>query len=230
MYKIEEPEFKGYDKKAVDFFRGIKNNNNKPWFEAHKADYIKYCLKPTWDLVHDLSAGVRDIDAQLQTDPKRIISRIYRDIRFSKDKSPYKSRLWFTFKRPGDMWQDAPGYYFEISHDSYGFGMGMYDPSKETMQSFKADITEDPEKFMKAISFLNKKNNIFAAGGESYKRPPKEHVDEKIMKWYMMKNIFFYFESPINKRLFSNELSGFVYEGYRTLAPLYKYFWRIKEK
>ena len=201
-------EFKGYPKQAIGFFRGIKQNNNKQWFEAHKQDYINYCVKPTWGLIHDLSGPALNIDPYFQTDPHKIISRIYRDIRFSKDKSPYKSRLWFSFKRPGVEWQDAPGYYFEVAHDSYGFGMGMYDPSKETIRKFKAAIAAKPAGFLKAISFFGSKPNIFSVGGASYKRPPKEEVDKKILRWYMMKSFYFYCAyRPVDSLLFSPKLA-----------------------
>jgi uncharacterized protein (TIGR02453 family) len=220
--------FMGYPGKAVEFFKGIRENNNRDWFEPRKQDYIKYCVKPTWDLINDLAPDVLKIDPNFQTDPSKMISRIYRDIRFSKDKTPYKSRLWFSLKRPGVEWQDAPGYYFEISHDSYGFGMGMYAPSKETMQNFRQAIVARPEEFLKAISFLRSKKNIFSIGGESYKRPPKENVDKRILKWYMMKNFYFYCEKPVDNVVFSPKLADELILAFKTLAPLYRYLWEIK--
>ena len=228
MANKEKSEFGGYPKKAVEFFRGIKENNNKAWFEQHKQDYIKYCVKPTWDLINAITDTARKIDPLFQTDPSKMISRIYRDVRFSRDKSPYKTRLWFSFKRSGAQWQDAPGYYFEIAHDSYGFGMGMYDPSKEVIQNFRKAITERPDEFFKAISFFSSKKNMFMLGGESYKRPPKENVDKKILKWYMMKNIYFYYEKPVDNLLFSPGLADEVARGYKILAPFYSYLWKIK--
>jgi uncharacterized protein (TIGR02453 family) len=228
MAKPEENGFNGYTKKAVEFFRGIRENNNRDWFEPRKQDYIKYCVKPTWDLINEITPVMLKIDPLFQTNPQKMISRIYRDIRFSRDKSPYKTHLWFTFKRPGEQWQDAPGYYFEISADSYGYGMGMYDPSKPTMANFRREITEKPDGFFKAVSFLRSRTNIFTAGGDSYKRPPKEKVDEKILRWYMMKNFYFYSEKPADKTLFSAGLAEELKRGYKTLAPLYSYLWKIK--
>jgi len=228
MAKTAMREFKGYTNKTIDFFVGIRLNNNKAWFEEHKQDYLDFCLKPTRELVHDLVPAMLKIDPHFQTDPKKIISRIYRDIRFSKDKTPYKTRIWFSFKRPGDGWQDAPGYYFEIAYDSYGFGMGMYDPASETMARFRKKITSKPAEFLKAISFLKAKDNIFSVGGESYKKPPKVHVDEKLLKWYMMKNFYFYCDRPLDKILAGPKLVDELEKDFKILAPFYKYLWRLK--
>ncbi|MDA8210412.1 MAG: DUF2461 domain-containing protein [Clostridia bacterium] len=88
--------FKGFSKSTLDFLKNLKANNNKVWFETHKQDYQEYLLKPLKDLVMDLSSFMLSIDPYLETKPavNKTISRIYRDTRFSKDKSPYKSTMW----------------------------------------------------------------------------------------------------------------------------------------
>ena len=229
MTKKTKREFQGFSQQTVDFFRGIKSHNNKPWFEAHRRNYTDFCLTPIQKLVYDLSPAMLDIDPGFNTNPAKMVSRIYRDIRFSKDKSPYKSRLWFTFRRPWVEWQDAPGYYFEVSYDSYGFGMGIYDMSPETREAFRSMLDDRPEEFLKATSFFRSGKNIFDLGGDRYKRPPKREMDKKLLDWYMMKNFYFYCERPVDNLLFSPRLTEFMIASYRTLAPAYKLLWKLKE-
>jgi len=180
------------------------------------------------DLAYDLSGLMQSIDPQIFTNPSKIVSRIYRDIRFSRDKSPYKSHLFFSFKRPGDEWMDAPGFYFELGHDHYGFGMGIYAASPQTMAAFRETIAADPEKFLKATAFFRKKGGIFSLGGERYKRLPKEQKDRKLQEWYAMKNFYFYCERKADKTLYSRELEMLMEKGYKQLAPFYKYLWELK--
>ncbi len=225
---MDKKEFKGFSPKTTAFFKGIRDNNNKPWFEAHKQDYINYALNPARDLAFDLSDAMHAIDPQMLTNPAKIVSRIYRDVRFSKDKSPYKSRLFFSYKRPGDDWMDAPGFYFEVGHDGYSFGMGIYQASAQSMKKFRQMLEDNPAEFLKATAFYRKKGCAFSLGGDKYKRPKGQAKDKRLAEWYAMKNFYFFCERKADKALYSPKLEDMVREGYKKLAPLYKYLWRLK--
>ncbi|MEI6521625.1 MAG: DUF2461 domain-containing protein, partial [bacterium] len=124
-----------FDKKTINFLQNLKENNDKVWFKENENDYRGFVLEPLQDLVEDLSDTMLDIDDEIETNPAigKTISRIYRDIRFSKDKSPFRSNMWITFKRPIKDWQDYPGFFFEIAPDHYCYGMGFYNASIKTM-------------------------------------------------------------------------------------------------
>jgi uncharacterized protein (DUF2461 family) len=100
MTEEEGRKFKGFSPKTLKFLRGLKANNSKAWFQAHRADYEEYALQPLRYLVTDLGDFMLDIDPYFEITPSvnKTISRIYRDTRFSKDKSPFRSTVWFTFK------------------------------------------------------------------------------------------------------------------------------------
>jgi uncharacterized protein (TIGR02453 family) len=132
----EERRFKGFSPKTLKFLRAIKANNNKAWFEAHRNDYEEYVLGPLRDLVTDLGDFMLDIDPRFEVEPavNKTISRIYRDTRFSKDKSPFRSTVWITFKNRNKDWTtNVCGYFFELSMDSYRYGMGFYDAAPSIM-------------------------------------------------------------------------------------------------
>ena len=147
--------FDGFSPETLKFLSELKENNNKEWFEAHKQEYQKHLLKPLRNLAIDLSEDMLAIDPLFEVGPKAV-SRIYRDVRFSGNKSHYKTTMWLTLRRPRQDWMDAPAYFFEIASSSYRYGMGFYSASPGTMREFREAIDEAPEEFLKVTSFYSK--------------------------------------------------------------------------
>lgn len=229
MMNQKGPKFSGFSAKAVDFLKSLKANNNKIWFEQNKQAYQDYVLQPLQSLVVDLSGFMLTIDPRLEVRPAvgKTISRIYRDTRFSKDKSPFKSAMWITFKRSNNDWKDAPAYFFEISPESYRYGMGFYGADKKTMDRFREVIDKEPKKFAKAISFYSRQQ-VFVVEGEKYKRILGGSMTEEIQHWYRRKNLYLVCNRKIDNRLFSKELINDLISGFGLIAPFYQYLWKLK--
>ncbi len=226
---MTDNRFKGFSSGTIEFLKNLKANNNRQWFEVHKDDYNKYLFEPMQDLVIDLGEFMLSIDPELEVAPRvdKTISRIYRDTRFSKDKSPYKSTMWITFKRPLKDWQDKPAYFFEISADFYRYGMGFFSASKVTMDRLREFIDEKPKEFKKAISFYSKQKD-FVAEGEKYKRILDEDKSDEINFWYQRKNLYFVCNRNIDNRLCSRKLADDLKSGFTLLSPVYNFLWSIK--
>jgi uncharacterized protein (TIGR02453 family) len=220
--------FSGFSQKALTFLKQLKKNNDKVWFDAHKKEFEQHLLQPLQALVSDLGASMLAIDPQLEVRPitNKTISRIYRDARFSKDKSPYKTTLWITFKRPGENWQDGPAYFFEIGIDLYRYGMGFYQASKNTMDKLREVIDTKPKAFQKAIAFYEGQKN-FVVEGEQYKRVLDPGKPEALQVWYQRKSLYLVCTRKIDKALFGRKLLNDLKTGYALLAPLYHLFWEI---
>ena len=88
-----------FSENTIIYLNNLNNNNNKTWFEAHRVDYENYLLNPFKGLVEDLKPYMLEIDSCFDLRFNKCISRIHRDIRFSKDKSPYRSNIWLSFKQ-----------------------------------------------------------------------------------------------------------------------------------
>ncbi len=215
----------------MDFLKNLGANNNKAWFEAHREDYRKHLLEPLQNLVVDAGNFMLTIDPYFETRPAidKTISRIYRDIRFSKDKSPYRNTMWITFKRPGKDWKSSPTYFFEISPDSYRYGMGFYSVSKDTMDMFREMVDKKPEEFQKAISFYSQQK-AFVVEGEKYKRIIDKTKSEEIRNWYQRRNLYLVCNREINSRLFTRDLIDDLVSGFGLLAPFYHYLWKIRRE
>jgi uncharacterized protein (TIGR02453 family) len=224
----EERKFNGFSPKTLKFLRGLKANNNKAWFGGHRADYEQYVLGPLRDLVTDLGDFMLDIDMRFEITPavNKTISRIYRDTRFSKDKSPFRSTVWITFKnRKKDWTTRVCGYFFELSVDSYRYGMGFYDAAPAIMTKFRQVIDENPKEFLKAISFFDRQKT-FVLEGEKYKRIINKNKPEKIQHWYQRKNMYLVCNRKIDDTLFSDKLVDELEYGFGLIAPFYIFLQR----
>lgn len=215
---------------TIEYLSQLKLNNNKSWFEENKPLYTEHVLQPTQSLVAELSPFMLTIDPFFETSPVvgKTISRMYRDTRFSKDKSPYRTNVWITFKRPKKEWIDAPAFFFELSPDSYRFGMGFYSATKETMDHFRDLIDQSPADFERVIAFYSNQQ-IFKLEGERYKKILDPSKPKEILDWYQRKNLYLVHHSELDSRLFGNDLIRELTDGFGMLADLYLYLSKVKK-
>lgn len=218
--------FNGFSPHSLQFLRNLKANNNKEWFEAHRSDYEQHLLSPLRALTAGLTPLILSIDQDLVTTPARVISRIHRDTRFSRDKSPYKSTLWLTFKRPLSEWQDAPAFFFELGADSWRYGMGFYAASKETMDRLRQLIERKPAEFERMIAFLADQDR-FVVEGEQHKRVINPGFPEHLRSWHQRKSVYLVCNRHGDGQLFSMELLGELITGFSLLEPFYHSFGKL---
>ena len=219
--------FSGFTSKTFTFLNDIKTNNNKPWFEEHKQLFIDHVQAPLHALVSDLGPAMQEIDPYFETTPNKCISRIYRDVRFSKNKQPYKSHMWITFKQPQKEWEDSPAFFFEIAEDSYSLGMGLFDPSPATMTAYRKFIDTYPKDFNEIIEFYPKQQT-FTLEGNKYKRILDPSKSPVILDWYQRKNPYLYCNRKLDDIVSSPTLVDFLKKEFATLSDLYNFFWQIK--
>ncbi|RPJ07904.1 MAG: DUF2461 domain-containing protein [Spirochaetaceae bacterium] len=220
--------FKGFSGKSVKFLADIKAHNSKAWYEAHKPDYQELLLVPFQNLVADLSRAMLDIDRYFITIPAvdKTISRIYRDTRFSKDKTKYRDSIWLTFKRPSPDWKEAPCYFFEITPDLYRYGMGFYIAPAAFMDAFRLRIRKKPDEFREAVAFL-KRGSGFKVEGDRYKRIKSNDAPEGLSDWFWYKSFYLTSNHDIGPSLYSSRLVDELKRGFETLAPLYHFLWEL---
>ena len=139
---------------TLRFLRGLKAHNAKPWFEAHRAEYEAVVKTPMLALIEEIDVRLARFAPEIVGDPKRSMFRIYRDIRFSADKSPYKTHAscWF-FHRDGSraVGREAvgggAGFYFQIAPGNSFVGGGMWMPPREALLKLRDAIAENPKRF-----------------------------------------------------------------------------------
>jgi len=220
MKPIEK--FTGFTQETFHFFAGLKENNYKPWFEEHKAIYEKEVQQPLKALVLAMAPAMYSIDSQMNFQPNKVVSRIYRDIRFSADKSPYKTNMWMTFQRIVPDWESFPGFYLDINADGYQYGMGLSMPKKNIMEAYRAKVDFDPESFRLMTKDLIEKYG-FTIGGDEYKRPLNNSLPVYFQTWIQRKSIYLYKDCPLGKELFDEGFAAYLFKEYALLQPLYNF-------
>ncbi len=201
-------------------------NNSRTWYQENKPRYQEHLVKPFGRLVTELAATMLKIDDQMQTAPGvgKTLSRIYRDTRFSKDKSLYRNSMWITFKAFMKDVHNYPAFYFEITPHGYSYGMGFFAPNASVMESYRRAILNDEEKFLKIIKKLEKTSD-FKVAGECYVRPKYKGTNEKIHEWFDRKDIYVRIGSDHVMDVFDFDwLRDTLAADFEKLTDLYRFF------
>lgn len=213
--------FNGLPAGLPAFLAQLAANNERAWFLDHKAEYQAMVQHPLRQLVAALAPAMLDIDAGFDTNPQgAAVSRIHRDIRFSRDKSPYRINQWICFKRPGEGWQARPAYFLEIGPAGWRFGMGCYAAPPAATKELRAAILARPGRFLTALE--QARDAGFGIEGDAYARPNLPNgLAPLLAEWISRKSAYMVANRPLEPLLFSPELVGELSARWRALAPLY---------
>ena len=211
---------------AIDFLIENKLQDNREWFKEHKERYNKVLLEPFIELVTQLAPDMLKIDSQLITDARvdRTLSRIYRDTRFSKDKSLYRDNMWLIFMRQKKLYDGLPAFYFDLNPFGFSYGMGYYQASTASMNAIRQLIFDNASAFQKADKTFRKQAG-FTMEGDVYKRSKYPDMPERQREWLDKKSLSFNRYSKDFDLLFSDKLADTLLEGFRLLKPIYDFLW-----
>ena len=213
--------FQGFSQETVDFMWGIRFNNEKSWFEAHKSDYLTCFQAPMKELGGQVQAELLERFPKSQLNLK--ISRIYRDARRLFGRGPYKDHLWLSLFRFGnESGGDHPVLWFELAPDGWSYGMGFWCAQASLMEKHRARIDRDPKPLLKLHNKLAKQSE-FALDGPSYSRQ-KPCAEPRLAEWYNKKSLTVGHEEELTEFLYGPELADRLVEGFTFLMPYYDYF------
>ena len=143
--------FPGFPKQAIAFFRQLSKNNTREWFHPRKDHYEQHVRGPMLELVAVVADDLRDFAADHVVEPKKAVYRIYRDTRFSNDKTPYKTHVAAMFPRAGLGKHTCAGFYFSVSHEQVEIAGGMYMPGPEELAAVRAAIVDDAGRTLRKL-------------------------------------------------------------------------------
>jgi uncharacterized protein (TIGR02453 family) len=165
--------FPGFPPEMIRFFRSLKRNNRRDWFQPRKHLYEQHVKAPMLDLVTALNGELMKFAPQFVTDPNKALFRIYRDIRFSADKTPYKTHAAASFWRRGADHTGEGGFYFSVSHDQIEIAGGIYHPSPETMLLVRSHIGEHYPELRRILTNKKARKLVGELQGDELTRAPK---------------------------------------------------------
>jgi len=219
--------FNGFPRECVQFYSELALNNNREWFNDHKDDFNKYVMEPAQDFVFEMGKLLQKLSPSIIADPRldKSIFRPYRDTRFSKDKSPYKTHLGIFFwegKRPK---MDCPGYYFHLEPPTLFLAAGMHCFSKPLLEAYR-DSVVDPKQgkeLTKAVKQVLTKPD-YSVGGKHYKKTPRGYdAGHENAELLLHNGLYAMTEADIPKQFYSEEILEYCLERFRGLSPIHKW-------
>lgn len=157
------------------FLRDLRDNNDREWFAANKGRYVADVRDPMLDFIEAFAAPLAEISPHFVADPRAnggSLFRIYRDTRFSRDKTPYKTNVGAHFRHAAGKDAHAPGFYLHLEPDMCFAGCGIWRPDSPTVARIREAIDEGQENWTRITTARNF-TRTFELGGDALKRPPR---------------------------------------------------------
>lgn len=225
----EIPPFTGFPRKALKFLEELAVNNNREWFTENKPDYQEQVLRPGQSFVSDLGKKLKSISKGIQfdtqTNGRGSILRIHRDIRFSKDKTPYNTRFRARFWEGPGKKKEMPGFFFGMSSKDAGTSVGMWGFTKETLQHYRDAVIDQKtgKKLEKAIEKV-KAVGDYPIEHKHYKRVPRGFDGDHSRAGLLLFNGLYSHGPKIKKTTLTKpELVDVVFQHFKDMSPLQKW-------
>lgn len=161
-----------FDTDFLEFFKELDqdDNNNKKWFDKNRKRYLKKIKEPFYEFVQELILRLQQEDTELYTDPKESIFRINRDLRFTKDKTPYKLHVSASISNGGRKALNSPGYFIQLSYNRIMIGGGLYNLSREGLYNIRSYIKKYPDELLGLVKDGTFKESFNELIGKKNKR------------------------------------------------------------
>lgn len=212
------------------FFKELQENNTRAWFQSNKKRYELDVREPFIDLLNTVIPVLREWDDTLLPDPKKALFRINRDLRFSKDKTPYNTMMKAGLS-PGGKKSVDPGFYLGIDAEHVHVGGGLFmirPPELKKVRRYIADHTEELIQITKASEFIE---NFGILKGEKAKRLDKEFIEvSKKTELIQQKQFYAFAEFPLTPFYNSQKLTHEIIAHFKAIRPLNEYLCRALHK
>lgn len=213
----------------IDFFKELAANNNKDWFHANKKRYEKSVKEPFEAFVEELIARTAKIDKRFEADPKKAMFRIYRDVRFSKDKTPYKMHM-SAVVAPGGRKEGMgiPGMYVQLGAEDVRFYSGLYSPEKDVLYQVREYIAKHSNQLDKLVNDADFKKRFGELRGEKNKIIPKEFKATAAKQPFIFNKQFYFFASLPTKTMLQDDFCDVLMDYFDASQPMRKYLTKAR--
>jgi uncharacterized protein (TIGR02453 family) len=210
-----------FPKEGLQFLRSLKRNNNRAWFNARKALYERAVKRPMEDFAAALAEDFARFAPEVQV--KGSVFRIYRDTRFSKDKSPYKTHAAASFRPSAFGRHEGAGFYFHIAPDEVWIGGGLYMPLPEDLRAVRSHIAENHEAFADIISNRRFKRLFGSVTGESLSRVPRGFPSNHPVAEFLMLKQYLAGRDVAPDAAVKPDFYKLLVETFETMAPFIRF-------
>lgn len=221
-----EMTFNGLPKDYFAFFSELGQNNNRAWFEANKQRFKDSVQRPLIAFVEAMAPRLKKISRHFVADPRPVggsIFRIYKDVRFAKDKSPYKTHGAVHFRHARGKDAHAPGFYVHIAPDEIFYGGGIWAPPPPALLKIREAIRDHPKAYGAAISTAAFKRRFGDMRGDSLSRPPRGFDPEHGLIEEIKRKSFFAMAEGDRRRASRPRFLDDVEDAFAQARPLMKF-------
>jgi uncharacterized protein (TIGR02453 family) len=220
------PPFPGFPEDALRFLQELKESNTREWFTQHKPRYEASVKTPMLSLLAVLAERMKEIDEEIELDAKTSMYRIYRDVRFSADKSPYKTHTAAAFTLRGYNRKTDAAFYFHITPGEIGIGGGLYAPSGEQLKKLRSAIAENADDLHAILSTKEIKGLFGGLTGDSLKRIPRGFDSEHPEAELLMRKQFLLWTTVPEQVIFRQSFTDTLVKHFSAMTPFIRYLLR----
>ncbi len=214
--------FPGFPEETVRFFLDLRFHNETPWFHAHREAYEAYVRKPFSAFIEAMTPTVMRIADDMETRPNKCLARINRDIRFTRDKSPYRDHMWMLFRRSGEEREHAVMYWFELSPEVVEWGVGFWGYNRPAMDALRERMVKKPAEVRRVLRRCGIPDETLHIYGDRYKSmKPPAGMSADLAMLYPCKEIYVKRIGVPLGESYRPEIIDRVSEDFLRLKPLY---------
>lgn len=214
--------FPGFPEETVRFFLDLRFHNETSWFHAHRAAYETYVRKPFSEFIEAMTPTVMRIADDMETRPNKCLARINRDIRFTRDKSPYRDHMWMLFRRSGEEREHAVMYWFELSPEVVEWGVGFWGYNRPAMDALRERMMKKPAEVRRVLRQCGIPDETLHIYGDRYKSmKPPAGMSADLAMLYPCKEIYVKRVGVPLAESYRPEIIDRVSEDFLRLKPLY---------
>ncbi|MBN2360365.1 MAG: DUF2461 domain-containing protein [Deltaproteobacteria bacterium] len=224
--------FDGFPRDCVAFLRELRRHNDREWFERNRDRYQASVLRPARSFVAALGLRLYEIAPAIHADATASIFRIHRDVRFAKDKSPFKTNLAIWLWEGGRPRLECSGFYFELEPPDLLLATGIYQFPRPLLPAYRASVVHalhGPE-LIRVIAKVRSRRR-YQLGGQKFKQTPRGYDPEHPnARWLLHDGLYAMHRDQAPAELFRPDLVDYCFARYRDMLPLHTWLRGVVER
>ena len=225
--------FRGFPKELIMFFENLKKNNSKDWFEKNRKDYEQFVMHPAREFVEEMGERLRDIAPAIHAIPKinKSLFKINRDVRFSKDKSPYKTFMGIWLWDGDRKRMECSGFYLHVENNMVMIGVGIKMFPKPLLDIYRRAVVDkksgtELRRIVKKVS-----DKGYLVDGKHYKKVPQGYdAEHPNAEFLLYDGLTARIEETIPKAFFSDAIIDYAYSHYRIMLPIHQWLKKVLDE
>ena len=220
-------EYSGISRDSLFLLADNRFRDSKAFYEEHKEAIKQGVTVPMRQIAGIIGSELVSLDSMMVTNPVKMVSRVRRDTRYSRDKSMYRENMWIMFMRDKHQWINYPCFWFEVTPANYSMGIGFFGNDSAVMQNFRKAIRERTAEFRAAARKCEKVGvNFF---GSEYKRMPAG-CPKGMEPYYGRKDFGFIYYSPDLDDLKDDKIIDIIRKNFKAFSPMYSFLLSVADE